>query len=82
MANSTTPNAVTVMGNLRMECGVLTMADGAAGLAVQSSIQNYVGGTLCAKSAPANTGITFVSGGFKALTALSGNDFQYIVFGT
>lgn len=82
MANSTTVKAVTVMGNLRCEIGVLTMGDGDGGLAVQSSIKDYAGGSLVAKSAPANTGLTFVSGGFKAATALSGNDYQYVVFGT
>lgn len=82
MANSTTVKAQTVVGNLLMEIGVLTMGDGSGGLAVQSSIQNYLGGSLVAKSAPANTGLTFVSGGFKAATALSGNDYQYVVFGT
>lgn len=82
MANSTTVKAQTVVGNLLMEVGVLTMGDGASGLAVQSSIKEYLGGSLVAKSAPANTGLTFVSGGFKASTALSGNDFHYVVFGT
>lgn len=82
MANSTEVKATTVMGNLRVEIGVLTMGDGASGLAVQTSVQNLLGGSLVAKSAPANTGLTFVSGGFKAATALSGNDFHYVVFGT
>lgn len=82
MANSTTVGSVTVIGNLRMEVGVLTAGDGTSGNAVQSSIQNYVGGLLTAKSAANDSALTFVSGGFKAGTAVSGNDFHYVVFGT
>lgn len=81
MANSTTVKGQSNLGNMIMEIGVLTMGDGSGGLAVQSSIKDYLGGSLVAKSAPANTGLTFVSGGFKAATALSGNDYHYVVFG-
>lgn len=82
MANSTTVKNVANLGNMIVEVGVLTMGDGASGLAVQSAVKDYMGGVLTQKSAANCSGITFVSGGFKALTAISGNDFQYVVFGT
>lgn len=82
MANTATPSMNTVWGNFRVEAGVLTMGDGASGLAAQTGIKDFFGGVLTQKSAANCSGITFVSGGFKALTATSGSDFQYLVFGT
>lgn len=81
MANSTTVKAATVVGNLLMEVGVLIMGDSNTGLAVQSSIKDYLGGSLTPKSAANGSALTFVSGGFKAGTAASGSEFHYVVFG-
>jgi hypothetical protein len=65
-----------------MVIGVLTMGDGGAGLAATCSLDSICGGTLTPRAAANGSALTFVSGGFKAGTATSGDTFNVVLFGT
>jgi hypothetical protein len=78
MANTYTVSTETVMGNMRVQVGTLTMTDGSGGDAVDTGMNQVI---FAADNSTTQAHISHTTGSILATTAASGAALDVIVFG-